>query len=333
MEDLRTQLIKAVMLRLINRLNPDQEELVRTALYLELNEYELSDRCTTLVEVDERPLALLRRFIATKRLEGRSEKTLLQYQLHLGKLVLALGKDLAQVTTYDLRYYLSDYKDRRNISNLTLDNMRRCISSFFRWLNDEGYIQRNPASAVKRINYEKTVKKPYSQEELEKLRWSCDSLRDLALIEFLYASGCRVSEVASLDITDIDFLSRTAIVLGKGSKQRTIYLTEGACLHLTNYLNCRKDCNPALFVSQKAPHRRLSKNGIEATLRRLGKAAGIEKVHPHRYRRTLATYMMDRGANIQDVARILGHEDIRTTEIYCFVSDTNVKHTYYKYAS
>lgn len=333
MEDFRTQLINSVMLRLLGKLNSDQEEQVKTALYLELNEYELSNRCTSIIEVDERPMALLRRFIATKKLEGRSEKTLLQYQLHLGKLVLNLGKDLSQVTTYDLRYYLSDYKDRRNVSNLTLDNMRRCISSFFRWLNDEGYIQRNPASAVKRINYEKTVKKPYSQEELEKLRWSCDNLRDLALIEFLYASGCRVSEVAALDTTDIDFLSRTAIVLGKGNKQRTIYLTEAACLHLTNYLNSRKDGNPALFVSRKAPYKRLGKNGIEATLRRLGKAAGIDKVHPHRYRRTLATYMMDRGANIQDVARILGHEDIRTTEIYCFVSDTNVKHTYYKYAS
>ena len=332
MEDLRTKLIDSVLFRMIGKLNLEQEEELKVALCIELNEYELSGRCTELVEVDERPLALLRRFIATKRLEGRSEKTIIQYHLHLGKLVLALNKDLNKVTTYDLRYYLSDYKDKRKVSNLTLDNMRRCISSFFKWLADEGYIQRNVAAAVKKISYEKTVKKPYSQEELERLRWSCSNLRDLALIEFLYASGCRVSEVSALDIMDINFLSRNAIVLGKGNKQRTIYLTESACLHLTNYLNSRTDCNPALFVSLKNPHSRLGKNGIESILRRLGKSAGIEKVHPHRYRRTLATYMMDRGANIQDVARILGHEDIRTTEIYCFVSDSNVKHSYYKYA-
>lgn len=330
--DLRNQFINDVMSRLIGVLTPDQEEAVLESVTLELAEYELSARSTALVEVDDRPFAMLRRFIATKRLEGRSESTVSQYQLHLGKLILSISKNLEQVTTYDLRYYLSNYKASRGVSNLTLDNMRRCISSFFTWLHVEGFIPRNPAAALKKIAYRKEIKKPYSHEELEKLRWSCSNLRDLALIEFLYASGCRVSEVAALNIADINFISRTAIVLGKGNKQRTIYLSESCSLHLTNYLNSRKDCNIALFVSLKSPYNRLNKSGIEATLRRLGEVTGIKKVHPHRYRRTLATSMMDRGANIQDVAAILGHEDIRTTQIYCFVSDRNVKHSYQRFA-
>lgn len=332
MEDLRSTIINNVMIRLTGRLNPRQMEEVKTALCLELHNIEATKRCTELVEVDDRPLRLLTQFIATKRLEGRSEKTLLQYQLHLGKMLVCLDKDLNKVTAYDIRYYLSDYKQKRKVSNLTLDNMRRCISSFFHWLSDEGFIRRNIAAAVKKITYKKTVKKPYSQKELEKLRWGCANLRDLALVEFLYSTGCRVSEVVNLDITDIDFMSKSAVVLGKGNKQRTVYLTESACLHLNDYLNSRDDRNPALFVSLRKPCSRFGKNGIEAMLRRLGKATGIKKVHPHRYRRTLATYMMDRGANIQDVAKILGHEDIRTTEIYCFASDTNTRNTYYKFA-
>ena len=332
MDDLKCRIIHDVLVRIAGMLDKEQEQQLETALFIELNEYDVSVRCTDLVEIDEKPFALLRRFIATKRLEGRSENTILQYQLHLGKMIIAISKDLDKITTYDIRFYLADYKERRKVSNLTLDNMRRCISSFFNWLNNEGYIKKNPSAAVKKISYKKTVKKPYSQEELEKLRWKCDNLRDLAMVEFLYASGCRVSEVAALNINDIDFLSRTAIVLGKGNKQRTIYLTESAALHLNNYLISRKDCNPALFVSLKSPYKRIGKNGIEAMLRRLGQSAGISKVHPHRYRRTLATNMLDRGAHIQDVQKILGHEDIRTTEIYCYVTDSNIRYTYNKFA-
>lgn len=332
MDDLKCRIIHEVLVRMAGILDKEQEQQLETTLFIELNEYDVSERCTDLVKIDDKPFALLRRFIATKRLEGRSENTILQYQLHLGKMIIAISKDLDKITTYDIRFYLADYKEKRKVSNLTLDNMRRCISSFFNWLNNEGYIRRNPSAAVKKISYEKTVKKPYSHEELEKLRWKCDNLRDLAMVEFLYASGCRVSEVAALNINDIDFISRTAIVLGKGNKQRTIYLTESAALHLNNYLIDRKDCNPALFVSLKSPYKRIGKNGIEAMLRRLGQSAGISKVHPHRYRRTLATNMLDRGAHIQDVQKILGHEDIRTTEIYCYVTDSNIRYAYNKFA-
>lgn len=331
--DLRDDFIKNIMTKIAGMFTKEQEESLEQVLYLELNDYELSERCTSIIEIDNKPVALLNRFLATKRLEGRSENTIKQYKLHLYRLVTALQKDLNEVATFDLRYYLSDYKYKRGVSNISLDNMRRCISSFFSWLHNEGFIDRNPAGALKKINYEKVVKKPFSQEELERLRWACTNNRDLALVEFLYASGCRVSEVSNVDITDIDFTNRTVIVTGKGNKQRKVYITETCCLHLKNYINERKDCNPALFVSNNKPHFRLSKNGIEACLKRLGKATGINKVHPHRYRRTFATNMIDRGAHIQDVQKILGHEDIRTTEIYCFVSDTSIKHTYDKFAS
>lgn len=330
--DLRENFIKDILMKMTGLLDNEQMDKLEETLCLELNNYEIQKRCTEIIEIDERPIALLNRFLATKRLEGRSENTVKQYHLHLYKLITTLSKDLNKVTTYDLRYYLSDYKHKRGVSNLSLDNMRRCISSFFSWLHNEGFITRNPTSALKRISYEKVVKKPYSQEEVERLKWACTNLRDLALVEFFYASGCRVSEVSNIDITDIDFSNRTVVVTGKGNKQRKVYITETCCLHLKNYLNERKDHNPALFVSNNAPHFRLQKNGIEASLRRLGSSTGITKVHPHRYRRTFATNMIDRGAHIQDVQKILGHEDIRTTEIYCFVSDTNIRHTYDKYA-
>lgn len=248
-------------------------------------------------------------------------------------MIHTLCRPLYEITTYDLRYYLADYKRQRNVSNRTLDGMRRCLSSFFNWLSAEGWIGRNPCAALAQIKYTKVVKKPYSAPEMERLKQACTSLRDLALIEFLYASGCRVSEVVRLNRSDINFLTNDAVVLGKGNKERKIYLTPVAMMHLTDYLNSRTDSNPCLFASLKAPYGRLSKAGIETALKVIGKRAGVDNVHPHRYRRTLATNLLDRGANIQDVAAILGHADLKTTQIYCFISQSNVQAAYHKYAA
>ena len=248
-------------------------------------------------------------------------------------MIHTLCKPLHEITTYDLRYYLAAYKERRKVSNRTLDGIRRCFSSFFSWISAEGMIGRNPCAALSQIKYTKVVKKPYTAPEMERLKQACTTLRDLALIEFLYASGCRVSEVVRLNRDDINFQTRDAVVLGKGNKERTIYLTPVALMHLQDYLNTRTDTDPCLFASVRTPYKRLSKAGIERTLKKLGESAKVTNVHPHRYRRTLATNLLDRGANIQDVAAVLGHADLKTTQVYCYISQSNVRASYNKYSA
>lgn len=331
--DARTTVINNATLSLQPMLTDEQLQVLRDALFLELNNYEIQERTTALTLVDNTPDLILKKFLATKSIEGKAESTLKRYRDICYHMIHTINKPITEVETYDLRYYLALYKDQRKVSNRTLDGMRRCIKSFFSWLTAEDIIPKNPALALAQIKYDKTVKKPYSDSDMERLKRSCQHVRDRALVEFLYSSGCRVSEIVNLDRTDINFLSSDAIVFGKGGKERIVYITEVAMLYLKEYLETRTDNNPCLFASLRTPYKRLSKNGIEARLRELGKIAGVENVHPHRYRRTLATNLLDRGANIQDVASILGHEDIKTTQIYCYISQENVKSSHKKYAA
>lgn len=218
------------------------------------------------------------------------------------------------------------------MSNRTLDGMRRCYSSFFSWLDAEEIIPHNPCAGIKQIKYKKDVKKPFSAVDIEKMRNACSSnIRDLALIDFLYCTGCRVSEVARLNISDINFEALECVVIGKGNKERYVYLSEVAAMHLREYLDSRQDDYEALFAGKGTE--RLQKNGIEAIVKNIGKKAGVDNAHPHRFRRTLATNLLDRGMNIQDVAEILGHADLKTTQIYCYISKKNVKAAYCKYAA
>lgn len=331
--DLRSTIINNVSLAVRALLTDEQLQAVQDALALQLNAYEVQERTTDVTVIDNKPDTMLAKFIATKRIEGKSEGTIQRYKDACYMLIHSFNKPLHEITTYDLRYYLADYKRRRNVSNRTLDGIRRCFSSFFSWLAAEGLIGRNPCAALNQIKYSKVIKKPYSGPEMERLKQACTSIRDLALLEFLYASGCRVSEVVRLNRTDINFLTRDAIVLGKGNKERTIYLTPVSLMHLSDYLNSRQDNNPCLFASLKAPYDRLTRGGIETILKAIGQRAGVKNVHPHRYRRTLATNLLDRGANIQDVAAILGHADLKTTQIYCYISQQNVQAAYRRYAA
>lgn len=331
--DLRNTIINAVSSAVCTLLTPDQLQAVQDALALQLSAYEIQTRTTEVAVVDTTPDGLLQKFIATKRIEGKSEATLRRYHDACYLMIHAIHRPMHEISTYDLRYYLAAYKSQRGVSNRTLDGIRRCFSSFFNWLTSEGLIGRNPCAALAQIKYTKVIKKPYSAPEMERLKQACTSIRDLALLEFLYASGCRVSEVVRLNRSDINFLTRDAVVLGKGNKERTIYLTPVALMHLTNYLNTRTDNNPCLFASIKAPHKRLSKAGIETALKVIGQRAGVSNVHPHRYRRTLATNLLDRGATIQDVAAILGHADLKTTQVYCYINQQNVQAAYRKYAA
>lgn len=331
--DLREQIIQKIMQALDGRTDAGTADIVQDILLIELNNYEIQERCTDVVLADDSADRMLKKFLATKRIEGIAESTLLRYAEENKKLIRFLGKPLYEVSTYDIRFYLSYRRENsgKKLGNRTLDGMRRCYSSFFSWLSAEGLIGRNPCAAIKQIKYRKEVKKPYSAAEMEKLRRACANKRDLALLDFLYCTGCRVSEVARLNIDDIDFENMECTVLGKGNKERTVYLSEVAAMNLGEYLASREDGNEALFTGKGTE--RLGKNGIEVLLKRLGKKAGVINVHPHRYRRTLATNLLDRGMNIQDVAVILGHADLKTTQVYCYISQKNVKNAYSKYAT
>lgn len=330
MDDIRASIIQSVAQALQSKADDDTINLVQDVLVMQLNKYEVIERCTEVAIRDDSAEGILKKFLATKRVEVIADSTLQRYKEINWALINYLGKPLEEITTYDLRFYLSMRRQIGKVSNRSLDGMRRCYSSFFSWLAAEGLISHNPCAALAQIKCRKMVKKPYSAAEMEKMRKACDNVRNLALVDFLYATGCRVSEVVRLDISDVDFEKMECIVLGKGNKERKVYLTEVAAMHLQEYLNSREDSCEALFVGRG---KRLGKNGIETIIKGLGKMAGVENAHPHRYRRTLATNLLDRGMNIQDVAAILGHADLKTTQIYCYISQANVKTAYRKYAA
>lgn len=329
MTDLRGNVINAVLASLLDTVSQEVVDVVYDALVLALDKVELTERCTEVALTDDCPDKALRRFIATKRIEGSSEKTLARYGYEIQQLLDFFRKPLEKYTTDDLRFYLSwrrQHANRKQLSNRTLDGMRRIYSSFFSWLTSERIIPWNPTSALKAIKYKKTVRKPFTAVDLQQLREACESPRDLALIDWLYATGCRVSEVANTNIVDVDFENLECVVTGKGNKERRVYMTTVCAMHLKQYLETRSDTNEALFIGKGTE--RLSKNGIEAAVRRIGAAAGVTNVHPHRFRRTLGSDLYAKGMPILDIAQILGHEDISTTQIYCYVNPASVKSGY-----
>lgn len=328
--DLRLQIVDNVISSLSGMVTVSVQEKIQMTLMAELDKYEVRERSTEIVIRDGTAEGLLRKFLATKRIEGKSDSTIKYYHEQIRTFINSLDRRLYEIGTFDLRMYLSMYKEKRKVSNRTLENIRKCLSSFFSWLADEQFISHNPCRGLKNIRYDKVVRKPYSGEELEKLKNACTNSRDLALVSFLYATGCRVSEVVSIDIADVNFKTKEIVVYGKGGKERTVYLTEVAVMYLQEYISSRNDSNKALFVGKG--NKRLQKNAIQAVMKKLGKRAGVENVHPHRFRRTLATDLIDRGAALQDVQRILGHEDIRTTQVYVYTKQRNIRNAYERYA-
>lgn len=298
-----------------------------------LQKYEMKELCTDIMDIEKSYLQYLQLFLVRKKTEGKSVRTLEQYQLHLSRLLQDLNKPLDKITEDDLFLYLARYQKERNISNTYLDNMRLVFSSFFTWCNNKGYISKNPTIGLEPIKSEKKIKKPFSDEELEKLRRMCTQERDIALIEFLYSTGVRASELIALNQNDVDFARKTVIVLGKGNKEREVYLTASAVLHLKEYLNSRIDNNESLFVTTRKPYNRLTVSGLEHIIKNLGKSAGVEHCHPHRFRRTMATNVLRKGAPLEEVKELLGHTKLDTTMIYCSVNRENVKHTHQRLMS
>lgn len=270
-------------------------------------------------------------FISSKQVEGCSERTIKYYKEIIEKFVNNFDKSIKQISTNDIRNYLSNYKDNSSCGSTTIDNIRRVLSSFFSWLEDEDYIIKSPVRRIHKIKTAVVVKEVLTDENLEKLRDECENIRDLSLIELLISTGMRVGELVNLNINSLNFEDRSCIVLGKGNKEREVYFDAKTKLHLKEYISKRNDSNEALFVSMKEPHQRLSISGIELIIRTLGINSNINKVHPHKFRRTLATMAIDKGMPVEQVQKLLGHVKIETTMHYALVNQSNVKISHRRY--
>ena len=270
-------------------------------------------------------------FLSAKRIEGCSEKSLKYYESTIMAMLDELHKEVKQIDTDDIRSYLTEYQARKKSSKVTIDNIRRILSSFFSWLEDEDYILKSPVRRIHKVKTGTNIKETYSDEALELMRDSCTELRDLAMIDMLASTGMRVGEMVLLNREDINFNERECVVFGKGDKERMVYFDARTKIHLQNYLQSRTDDDPALFVSLQAPHNRMSIGGIEVRLRQMGNRLGLNKVHPHKFRRTLATMAIDKGMPIEQLQQLLGHKRIDTTLQYAMVKQSNVKIAHRKY--
>lgn len=273
----------------------------------------------------------LQLFLDAKRIEGCSERTIQYYSVTVDKMLQKIQTPVRKISTEEIRKYLVDYQKINDCSKVTVDNVRRNISSFFSWLEEEDYILKSPMRRIHKIKTKQPVKEIISDEAIEMLRDHCQCPRDLAMIDLLYSTGIRVGELVNLNISDVDFEARECVVFGKGDKERRVYFDAKAKLHLLNYLSERKDNNPALFVTLDAPYDRLKISGVEIRIRTLGRKLNMEKIHPHKFRRTMATRAIDKGMPIEQVQKLLGHSQIDTTMQYAIVNQTNVKTSHQKF--
>lgn len=326
---MKEELMTEVMQHMLSYLDNAQMKQLRQVMEQALCRYNVTELEIKPEEDDSNKL--IARFIAAKRIEGCSEKTLKYYQTTINAMVASLGKNVRHIHTEDLRIYLTEYQSQKQSSRVTIDNIRRILSSFFSWLEDEDYIIKSPVRRIHKVKTASSIKETYSDEDLEKMRDNCEELRDLAMIDMLASTGMRVGEMVLLNRDDINFAERECVVFGKGDKERIVYFDARSKLHLQEYLDSRIDDNPALFVTLRSPHERIQIGGIEHRLREMGKRLNIPKVHPHKFRRTLATMAIDKGMPIEQLQRLLGHQRIDTTLQYAMVKQSNVKTAHRKY--
>lgn len=326
------EFVNDVLRDMLAYLDNGQAEQLRRVLKHNLSGYEIQRRTdNTAEDASAENARLTGAFLSAKRIEGCSEKSLSYYRKTIETMSEKIGKGITHITTNDLRSYLTGYQTERKSSKVTIDNIRRILSSFFSWLEDEDYILKSPVRRIHKVKTAVTIKETYTDEALETMRDHCDSLRDLALIDMLASTGMRVGELVLLNRDDINFEERECVVFGKGSKERMVYFDARTKIHLQNYLAQRTDSNNALFVSLKAPYERLQIGGVESRLRELGKRLSLPRVHPHKFRRTLATMAIDKGMPVEQLQRLLGHQRIDTTLQYAMVKQSNVKIAHRKY--
>ena len=325
---MKDQLIIEVQQQMLPYLNNEQLRKLRAAMEFCLHGLEITQADQQQAQEQTDATAV---FIAAKRIEGCSEKTLTYYRKTIEAMTAVIGKPVQRITTDDIRQYLTTYQSQRKSSKVTIDNIRRILAAFYSWLEDEDYIVKSPVRRIHKVKTAKVIKDTYTDESLELMRDNCDSLRDLAIIDLLASSGMRVGEMVLLNRDDINLNDRECVVFGKGNKERLVYFDARTKIHLQNYLDSRTDGNPALFVALRAPYNRLQIGGVELRLRQLGKRLSIPKVHPHKFRRTLATSAIDKGMPIEQVQQLLGHQKIDTTMHYAMVKQQNVKLAHRKY--
>lgn len=326
---MKRYIIQTVLSKMRESLDNGRMKQLESILEKVLSDYEITSK-------DELPskddsMHMIGKFLEAKLIEGCSEKTIIYYRQTILRMYERIGKELVIITTDDLRHYLTDYQEKGGLSRVTIDNVRRILSSFFSWLEDEDYILKSPVRRIHRVKSAFTIKDTYTDEALEMMRDNCKNLRDLAIIDMLASTGMRVGEMVLLNRDDINFHERECIVFGKGKKERIVYFDARTKLHVQNYLETRTDNNPALFVTLNAPHNRLKSGGIETRLREIGRELGMDRVHPHKFRRTLATMAIDKGMPIEQLQKLLGHQRIDTTLQYAMVKQSNVKLAHKKF--
>ena len=328
---MKDKLITQIQVRMASALNMEQLEELRRVLTNAFYGVDITEKEAIEPTDATDNGGMLDVFIAAKRIEGCSDKSLKYYTFTVRQMLNSIGKHFREISTDDLRGYLADYQKFRGSSKVTIDNMRRIFSSFFGWLEDEDYILKSPVRRIHKIKTDKPIKETISDEGLELLRDACDQIRDLAIVDLLASTGMRVGELVNLNRGDMNFHERECVVLGKGGSERMVYFDARTKIHLLNYLESRDDNNPALFVSLNQPYERLLVGGVETRLRKIGKRADLNKVHPHKFRRTLATRAIDKGMPIEQVQRLLGHVKIDTTMHYAMVNQSNVKNSHRKF--
>ena len=330
---MKEQIVMDILREMTAILTQEQLMRLKEVVRVQLCGYDIRKKETALMRTDQNWLNYLQMYLDGFRQNWKSTGTIEQYNLHLSRMLSYVAKNVQDIEDDDLIAYMYKYRALRKVSNRYLNNMRLVFNCFFRWLQRRKVILRNPVDGLEPIKYRQVVKKPLSPEELEKVRCACERERDLAIVEFLYSSAVRVSELCQLNREDVSWQADDVLVLGKGNKEREVYLNARAHLHLRQYLESRNDNDPALFVSAKAPHQRLTRAGIRNILSRIGAIAGVENVHPHRFRRTSATDLLRMGMPIEQVQELLGHVKIETTRLYCTVTKEQVRASHRRYMS
>lgn len=328
---MKSEIVLNIQNKMKPYLNQDQYLRLTKVLKTTFNEIDIVSKNNGERILDNNELLNL--FLSAKQVEGCSNKTIKYYRSTIERMLNNLDKRIDEITTNDLRNYLSGYGSSNNLTKTTIDNVRRIFSSFFSWLEDEDYILKNPVKRIHRIKTGRVVKETLSDENIETLRDNCNNIRDLAILDLLISTGIRVGELVGLNISDVNFNERECLVFGKGESERLVYFDAKTKLHLIQYLKTREDKNPALFVSLRYPYERLGINGVELRLKKLGEKSNIENVHPHKFRRTMATNAIDKGMPVEQVQKLLGHLQIDTTMQYAMVIQSNVKIAHRKFIS
>lgn len=327
---MKEKIINEILESMLPHLNNYQEEILKENLSKILFNYKIEE---SKFQKTEEKTDLLNLFLSAKRIEGCSEKTLRYYNATITNLIKSTNKEIKKIETEDIRDYLTRYQNNNNLKRVSIDNIRRILSSFFSWLEDENYILKSPARRIRKVKTIYNVKETYSDEELELMRNNFQEPRDKAIINLLASTGMRIGEMVLLNKNDINFNERECIVFGKGNKERIVYFDARTKIHLLNYLKTRNDDNPALFITLREPFNRISIGGIEKRLKIIGNKIGLDRIHPHKFRRTLATMAIDKGMPIEQLQHLLGHRKIDTTLQYAMVKQSNVKFSHRKYLS